>query len=376
MTHHDHGSDDHEHGHEEHHAQDAESLGVAVLTISTSRTLEDDPSGDAIVDLVEGAGDEVVRRGLVPDDRTAIAEWVEAAVRDADVGAVVTTGGTGLSPDDVTVPTVAARFDREITGFGEQFRALSAEAVGARAVLSDATAGLVDGVPVFCLPGSENAVELGVSELVLPTVRHVVGLQRDATHGERSEQSSGVDRRASDDGDSQHAVDGAEASTDGHQDLTHVDASGDAEMVDVGGKAESRRRAVATGTIRLQPSTVAAVRDDEIGKGDVLATARVGAVDAVKHTWETIPLCHQIPITNVETDFALHEDAVDLTVTVETVGRTGCEMEAIQGVTTGLGVVLDMVKAAEKDANGQYPGTRIEDVRIVEKVVERPEDGG
>jgi cyclic pyranopterin phosphate synthase len=150
-------------------------------------------------------------------------------------------------------------------------------------------------------------------------------------------------------------------------DLTHTDDGGDVQMVDVGDKADTARRAVARGEIRLQESTVAAVRADEIGKGDVLATARVGAVQAVKHTWETVPMCHQIPITNVETDFELDEDAITLSVAVETTGKTGCEMEALEGVTTGLNVVWDMVKSAEKDADGEYPETRIADVEVTEK---------
>jgi cyclic pyranopterin phosphate synthase len=150
-------------------------------------------------------------------------------------------------------------------------------------------------------------------------------------------------------------------------DLTHTDDGGDVQMVDVGDKADTARRAVARGEIRLQESTVAAVRADEIGKGDVLATARVGAVQAVKHTWETVPMCHQIPITNVETDFELDEDVIMLSVAVETTGKTGCEMEALEGVTTGLNVVWDMVKSAEKDADGEYPETRIADVEVTEK---------
>ncbi|GAB3312419.1 cyclic pyranopterin monophosphate synthase MoaC [Haloplanus rallus] len=162
-------------------------------------------------------------------------------------------------------------------------------------------------------------------------------------------------------------------SDDPADDLTHTDESGNVQMVDVGDKPDTARRAVAAGTIHLQPSTVAAIRDDDIGKGDVLATARVGAVQAVKHTWETIPMCHQIPITNVETDFAVGEDRVDLTVAVETTGKTGCEMEALEGVTTGLNVVWDMVKAAEKDDDGEYPDTAISDVRVTEKV-KRPLD--
>ena len=150
-------------------------------------------------------------------------------------------------------------------------------------------------------------------------------------------------------------------------DLTHTDDEGDVQMVDVGDKPDTARRAVARGRIRLQPSTVDAVREDGIEKGDVLATARVGAVQAVKHTWETIPMCHQIPITNVDTEFDVAEDGIELTVAVETTGKTGCEMEALEGVTTGLNVVWDMVKAAEKDGDGQYPDTGIEDVRVVSK---------
>ena len=150
-------------------------------------------------------------------------------------------------------------------------------------------------------------------------------------------------------------------------DLTHTDSEGRAQMVDVGSKADTKRRAVARGEISLQSSTVAAIRDDAVEKGDVLATARVGAIQAVKHTWETIPMCHQIQITNIDTDFSIGADTVELTVAVETIGKTGCEMEALEGVTTGLNVVWDMVKAAEKDQQGKYPSTSIDDVEIVEK---------
>ncbi|WP_435332965.1 cyclic pyranopterin monophosphate synthase MoaC [Haloarchaeobius sp. TZWWS8] len=158
-----------------------------------------------------------------------------------------------------------------------------------------------------------------------------------------------------------------ESDTSPADDLTHVDDSGEAQMVNVGDKPDSERRAVAEGTIRLQPTTVGAIRANEVEKGDVLATARIGAIQAVKHTWETIPMCHQIPVTGVDTEFTVEGDTVTLRVAVETTGKTGCEMEALEGVTTGLNVVWDMVKAAEKDADGQYPDTRIEDVRVLSK---------
>ncbi len=156
--------------------------------------------------------------------------------------------------------------------------------------------------------------------------------------------------------------------TPGHdRELTHVDESGDVQMVDVGDKPDTARRAVARGEIHLRESTVEAVRANDVAKGDVLATARVGAVQAVKHTWETIPMCHQIPITNVDTEFEVDDDRIALAVAVETTGKTGCEMEALEGVTTGLNVVWDMVKAVEKDGEGQYPATRISDVRVLKK---------
>lgn len=149
--------------------------------------------------------------------------------------------------------------------------------------------------------------------------------------------------------------------------LSHVTDDGDAQMVDVGDKPDSARRAVARGRIDLQPSTIGAVRSDDLEKGDVLSVARVGAIQAVKHTWESIPMCHQIPVTNVDTKFGVEDDGITLEVAVETTGKTGCEMEALQGVTTGLNVVWDMCKAAEKDGDGGYPGTRITDVEVVAK---------
>jgi cyclic pyranopterin phosphate synthase len=149
--------------------------------------------------------------------------------------------------------------------------------------------------------------------------------------------------------------------------LTHVTDEGDAQMVDVGEKPDTARRAVARGSIHLTAATVEAIEADAVEKGDVLATARIGAIQAVKHTWETIPMCHQIPVTNVDVAFDVGTDRVTLEVAVETTGKTGCEMEALEGVTTGLNVVWDMVKAAEKDDDGQYPDTRIEDVEVVSK---------
>ena len=149
--------------------------------------------------------------------------------------------------------------------------------------------------------------------------------------------------------------------------LSHVSADGEVSMVDIGSKEISERRAIAVGEISLTETAVEAVRADSLAKGDVLATARIAATQAVKHTWETIPMCHQIPITSIDTDVEIQQRTIELRVTVGTTGKTGCEMEALQGVTTGLNTIWDMVKAVEKDSDGQYPATEISGVRVLRK---------
>lgn len=150
-------------------------------------------------------------------------------------------------------------------------------------------------------------------------------------------------------------------------DFTHTTDEGDVQMVDIGEKSDAARRAVATGTIELSQATVDAIKGDDIGKGDVLTTARIGAIQAVKHTWEAIPMCHQIPITNVDVIHQVDDDQIEMEVAVETRGKTGCEMEALHGVATGLCVIWDMVKAAEKTATGEYPTTRIREIQVTQK---------
>ncbi|WP_159901491.1 MogA/MoaB family molybdenum cofactor biosynthesis protein [Salinirussus salinus] len=176
---HDHSHDhDHDHGdHGDHHHHDVETVGVAVLTVSSSRTLAEDPSGDAIESLVgDSEGTELVARDLVGDSRDAIGETVDEFVGREDVDAVVTTGGTGITPDDVTIETVAERFGKELPGFGELFRRRSESEIGTMVVGTRAMAGVVEGTVVFALPGSENAARLGTRELILPEVSHLAGL--------------------------------------------------------------------------------------------------------------------------------------------------------------------------------------------------------
>lgn len=177
---HDHDSDhshDHNHSHDHSHPHDErEDVSFGVITVSSSRTLETDESGDQLVAVIESDGKAVTARDLVTDDQQTIASAVLSFVGDSDVDVVVLTGGTGLSPEDVTVEAVRPLFEQEIPGFGELFRSLSYEEVGPPAMLSRAVAGTVDGVPVFCLPGSTQAATFGTEELILPNAGHILSL--------------------------------------------------------------------------------------------------------------------------------------------------------------------------------------------------------
>ena len=174
-----HGESDrhHDEGHDhDHHHHDADSIAVAVMTVSSSRSLDEDPSGDYVAAAFEEAGHEVAVRELVPDEYDSVQGTVDRLARREDTDVVVTTGGTGVTPDDVTPEAVAGLFAKKLPGFGELFRRLSQEEIGTRTIDSRATAGIASATPVFCLPGSENAVRLGVDEIILSEVGHLVGL--------------------------------------------------------------------------------------------------------------------------------------------------------------------------------------------------------
>jgi molybdenum cofactor biosynthesis protein B len=176
---HDHShSDDHDHAHGHHH-HDVETLGAAVVTVSTSRSLDDDPAGDAIAAAFEDAGHEVATRDLVTDEYDNVQSVLSQLSKRDDVDVVVTTGGTGVTPDDVTVEAAERLFSKRLPGFGELFRRESYDEVGVMVVATRATAGIVESTPVFCLPGSENAARLG-GDIAVEAAGHLAGLaQRD-----------------------------------------------------------------------------------------------------------------------------------------------------------------------------------------------------
>lgn len=144
--------------------------------------------------------------------------------------------------------------------------------------------------------------------------------------------------------------------------LTHFDAQGQAHMVDVGAKAATHRIAVATGRIEMLPATLALIEAGNAKKGDVLGIARIAGIQAAKKTSDLIPLCHPLALTRVAVDFALlpEEHAIVCTATVQTVGQTGVEMEALTAVQVGLLTIYDMCKAADKTMS-------MDGIRVLEK---------
>ena len=143
-------------------------------------------------------------------------------------------------------------------------------------------------------------------------------------------------------------------------DLTHLDAQGKARMVDVGGKAETHRVAVAAGRIRMSGQALDAIRDGTVPKGDVLAAARIAGIMAAKKTADLIPLCHPLGLDAVAIDFALLDDGVEVTATASLTARTGVEMEAMVAVSIALLTIYDMAKAVDK-------AMVIDAVRLIEK---------
>ena len=163
-----------------HRAYAPGSVGCAVLTVSDSRSAADDGSGRAIREGLESAGHRVVEHSIVSDDREAIQFAVLRALARAEVDAVIATGGTGVSPRDVTPEAIAPLVEKELPGFGELFRLLSFQEIGSAALLSRALAGTSAGKAVFVLPGSSGAVKLGMERLIVPELAHLVGQLRRA----------------------------------------------------------------------------------------------------------------------------------------------------------------------------------------------------
>jgi len=142
--------------------------------------------------------------------------------------------------------------------------------------------------------------------------------------------------------------------------LTHIDADGRAQMVDVSAKSLSERKAVAQGKIRLQRETLDLIAKDQISKGNVFATARIAGIQAAKQTAQLIPLCHTLPLGHINIDIIVSKDGAEVKCAAQTVAQTGVEMEALVGVTVALLTIYDMCKAVDKQM-------AITEIRLVEK---------
>ncbi len=142
-------------------------------------------------------------------------------------------------------------------------------------------------------------------------------------------------------------------------------------MVDVSGKPKVFREATATGKIRLKPETISLIKRGSIEKGDPLYTSKIAGILAAKETSRLIPLCHPLPLTNVKVEAEiLDHETIQVSSTVKTEAQTGVEMEALVATAVSLLTIWDMVKQYEKDAEGQYPSTRIEEIRVIRKFKE------
>ncbi|MHA1715285.1 MAG: cyclic pyranopterin monophosphate synthase MoaC [Promethearchaeota archaeon] len=138
-------------------------------------------------------------------------------------------------------------------------------------------------------------------------------------------------------------------------------------MIDISDKKPMKRIATATGKIILKPETIQKIKNGTIKKGNPLVVGEIAAINAVKMTPQLIPLCHQIPITNVDFQTRVLDDHIEVETTVTSIAQTGVEMEALVGTTTFLNVIWDMTKYIEKDEKGQYPSTTITDIRVIRK---------
>jgi molybdenum cofactor biosynthesis protein B len=163
---------------EEHRAHGPRVVACAILTVSDTRTPETDTSGAMARDLLVRAGHRVVAQTILPDDPARVRERVESWLADPAVDAVLVNGGTGLAPRDTTYEAIAGLLDKRLDGFGELFRRLSYEQIGAAAMLSRAVAGVARGTVVASMPGSTAAVELAMSRLLVPELGHMVKLAR------------------------------------------------------------------------------------------------------------------------------------------------------------------------------------------------------
>jgi len=161
-------------GFKEHKCHSLKNVAVAVITMSDTRTKENDDSGKYIMKKLEGNGHKIISYSVIRDEKKLLMDELEKLVNNDDVQVIITNGGTGISRRDITVDVVESLLDKKLDGFGEIFRHLSYKGIGSPAVMSRAVAGAVKNKIIICLPGSLGAVKLGVEKLIIPEIGHLV----------------------------------------------------------------------------------------------------------------------------------------------------------------------------------------------------------
>jgi molybdenum cofactor biosynthesis protein B len=160
--------------HQQHEATSPNRLRCAVITVSDTRTLENDTGGQSVVEYLQAAGHEIAAREIIPDEPLKMRPLLETLVRRAEIDAILLTGGTGISSRDQTFETVTQFFTKPVPGYGELFRMLSYHDIGPAAMLSRAVGGLIGKVVVLTMPGSPAGVRLAMDKLIVPGLPHLV----------------------------------------------------------------------------------------------------------------------------------------------------------------------------------------------------------
>jgi len=160
-------------GHEHHKSEAKKELKIAVVTVSTSRTRETDVSGETLKDIIEKNGHTIADYGIVPDVEEEIAEAVKTFIAEG-ADAVIVNGGTGIAPSDVTIEALQPLFDKELAAFGQLMAIVSYEEIGTAYINSRSTAGIIEGVPVYCVPGSPGACRTAIEKIIMPEIGHTV----------------------------------------------------------------------------------------------------------------------------------------------------------------------------------------------------------
>lgn len=150
------------------------NAGFALIITTDSRTEKEDDTGKSAISLLEANEHKIISYSLIPNDSLKIKAEVERLLEDKSINVLITSGGTGISSKDKTVDTLVPVFQKQLLGFGEHFRRLSFDEIGGSAIMSRATAGIIDGKLIFCLPGSKNAVILALSKIILPNLGHML----------------------------------------------------------------------------------------------------------------------------------------------------------------------------------------------------------